>query len=92
MNKDEKFLFWFLIGFAIMTILMMTGCTKKVEYIEVERNVTQKMPNELFNCETLKRPNAKSEADVLRAYTEAFRAYKSCKNALDSVKTLNERM
>ena len=87
MSLREKLFISICIMVAIASLFV--GCAKKVEYVAVEANVSQKMPTEIFNCETLKRPTAKNEADVLEAYTKAWKAYKSCKNALESAKQLN---
>ncbi|WP_348518121.1 hypothetical protein [Campylobacter sp. CCS1377] len=50
---------------------------------------TLKVPNELLILERLKKPNAKNEMDILKAYADLFYHYEACKVQINKIKELN---
>ena len=66
------------------------GCgvkTQVVQKVEIEK---LKIPTELLELKPLQKPFVKDEKDILKAYTELFKAFKECEININEIKRLNE--
>ena len=88
---DMRILNLMLLSFIfLMLLLFLNACSAKKEVLTQSKIIKQEIPQSLLELKPLQKPVVKTELDILKAYSNLFKAYKECELNINKIKDLQK--